>query len=72
MPLTVHDIAMDADLFRAAYPHWPSVEPAGRPLPAKLETLRLSLLGEGWSAESPRKLSDEGERLAREERWTEQ
>jgi hypothetical protein len=41
-------------------------------LPANLETLRLSLLGEGWSAGSPNKLSDEGERLAREERWTEQ
>jgi hypothetical protein len=25
MALTVHDILMDADLFRAAYPAWPSV-----------------------------------------------
>ena len=23
MPLTAHDILMDADLFRAAYPGWP-------------------------------------------------
>jgi hypothetical protein len=41
---------------------------ATRPLPASLEALRLSLLGEGWSAESPHKLSDEDERLARLER----
>jgi hypothetical protein len=41
---------------------------ATRPLPAKLETLRLSLLGEGWSAGSPHKLSDEGEQIARLER----
>jgi hypothetical protein len=42
-----------------------------RPLPAKLEEVRLSLLGAGWTASSPDKLSEEGERLAREERWTE-
>ena len=42
-----------------------------RPLPAKLEALRLSLLGEGFEATSPNKLSEEGERIAREERWTE-
>jgi hypothetical protein len=24
MPLTVHDICADADLFRRAYPEWPS------------------------------------------------
>jgi hypothetical protein len=42
-----------------------------RPLPPALEALRLSLLGEGWTASSPHKLSGEGERLAREERWTE-
>jgi hypothetical protein len=39
-----------------------------RPLPVALETLRLSLLGEGWTASSPEKLSDEDERLARLER----
>jgi hypothetical protein len=72
MPLTVHDIAMDADLFRAAYPHWPSAEPAGRPLPPALEAFRLSLLGEGCTATSPDQLDPEGERIAREERWTDQ
>jgi hypothetical protein len=71
MPLTVHDIAMDADLFRAAYPNWPGAEPIGRPLPAKLEEVRLTALGAGFEATSPDKLSDEGERIAREERWTE-
>jgi hypothetical protein len=24
MPMTVHDILMDADLFRRVYPQWPS------------------------------------------------
>jgi hypothetical protein len=31
MPLTVHDISMNADLFRAAYPRWPSVAPYAWP-----------------------------------------
>jgi hypothetical protein len=42
-----------------------------RPLPATLEALRLSLLGEGWTASSPTELDDEAEQLARQERWTE-
>jgi hypothetical protein len=33
MSLTAHDILMDADLFRAAYPRWPS---AGTPDPLAL------------------------------------
>lgn len=41
---------------------------ATRPLPAKLEAVRLTALGEGWTASSPDKLSEEGERLARLER----
>ena len=32
MSLTVHDILIDADLFRRAYPGWPSVAPAPGPL----------------------------------------
>ena len=27
MPVTVHDILMNADTFRAAYPNWPHPEP---------------------------------------------
>ncbi len=31
MALTAHDIALNADLFRAAYPHWPAPEPVTAP-----------------------------------------
>jgi hypothetical protein len=27
--MTGHDILLDADLFRAAFPHWPHPEPDG-------------------------------------------
>jgi len=37
---------------------------------AALEALRDELRAMGVTAESPGKLSDEGEQLAREERWT--
>lgn len=32
MALTAHDICMDADAFRRAYPAWPSPEPAAPPV----------------------------------------
>ena len=32
MPLSTHDVVMNADLFRAAYPHWPQPEPAPAPV----------------------------------------
>jgi len=43
-----------------------------RPLPAVLADLRLSLLGEGWTATSSDRRPDnpEAERLYREEAWT--
>lgn len=31
MPLTSHDILTNADLFRAAYPSWPGVDPLAGP-----------------------------------------
>jgi len=56
MTLTGSDIARNADLFRLALPHWPHPEPA----PERPE----------MTAMSPDHLDDEGERLAREERWS--
>ena len=37
---------------------------------ATLEALRASLTAEGCTASSPARLDAEGERMAREERWT--
>lgn len=51
MALTASDITRDAELFRAAYPHWPHTGPE-------------------ITATSPAVLDDEGEQIAREERWT--
>lgn len=31
MALTVHDVTLNADLFRQAYPHWPHPEPVTAP-----------------------------------------
>jgi hypothetical protein len=31
MALTAHDILTDADLFRAAYPNWPGIDPLTGP-----------------------------------------
>lgn len=42
----------------------------GRPVNDALEALRAALIADGWTAESPDQLDAEGERLAREERWT--
>ena len=39
-----------------------------RPLPEVLADLRAALLGEGFEAESPEKLSDEDEQFARHDR----
>lgn len=45
---------------------WSGMCPAPRPLDA----LRATLLAEGCTAESPARLDAEGERMAREERWS--
>jgi hypothetical protein len=70
MSLTVSDIIRNADLFRAAYPSWPHAEPERRPLPPVLAALRDECTEAGITAVSPPGLGPEGERLAREERWT--
>jgi hypothetical protein len=41
-----------------------------RPLPEALAKLRAAMAAAGVTAESPDQLDDEGERMAREERWT--
>jgi len=43
---------------------------ATAPETGPLAALRASLLAAGATAESPRRLDDEAEQLAREERWT--
>lgn len=68
MALTAHDLLMDADLFKRAYPDWPHA--GRRPLPARLDDLRRDCASAGITAESPADLGPEGERLAREERWS--
>ena len=36
MSLSVRDVILDADLFRAAYPNWPHAEPEERTLPPQV------------------------------------
>lgn len=36
----------------------------------RLAAFRASLIAQGWVAESPARLDTEGERIAREDRWS--